>query len=194
MTSASTITPSALEAASKAAAALYTPSTPHARLVSLPLPLGIVFGDAGEEVVFVEELAPGGSAAAAGTVAVGDVVLGVAIPYGPCLRPLDGDGLAGVVAAVRTRPDGVMHLEVATWPGGPVAAAEARSAASDEALEMSWEDMAAVVADVEVDTYEVLTAEEAAEMDGSDERSWEALGEGGGWDNFESPEAFFAAK
>lgn len=184
-----------------AAAAVYSSSVPGARLVTLPLPMGLVFADAGWGVVVVEAVTPGGSAATVGGVAVGDVVTAVALPYGPCLRPLvpadeGGEGLDEVVEAVRGRVDGVMHLEVVTVPGGAAAAVAERAATSLAEKERAWEDMAGVVAAVEADgTYETA-APDADEEDGDDERGdgWAALGGGRPWDAYDTPEAFFSAE
>lgn len=191
----------AVAAAADAAAAIYSPSVPGARLVTLPLPMGLVFADAGCGVVMVEEVTPGGSAATVGGVAVGDVVTSVALPYGPCLRPLlpadeGGEGLDEVVEAVRGRVDGVMHLEVVAWPGGAAAAVEERASIAAGMEERTWEAMAEVVNVVEDDGSYEAAAPDADEDDGDDDRGdgWAELGGGRPWDAYDSPEEFFAAE
>ncbi|GAB0491507.1 hypothetical protein MMPV_002761 [Pyropia vietnamensis] len=191
----------AVAAAAEAAAEVYSPSVPGARLVTLPLPMGLVFADAGLGVVMVEAVTPGGSAAKVGGVAVGDVVTSVALPYGPSLRPLrsadeGGEGLSEVVEAVRGRVDGVMHLEVVAWPGGAAAAVEKRAAMSAGIEEETWEAMAEVVAAVEDGGSYETAAPDADEDDDDDDRGdgWAELGGGRPWDAYDSPEAFFAAE
>lgn len=163
--------------------------------------MGLVFSDAGWGVVVVEAVSPGGSAATAGSVVEGDVVTAIALPYGPCLRPLlpaeqGGEGLDEVVEAVRGRADGVMHLEVVTLPEGPAAIVAQRAATTSGAEERAWEDMADVVLAAEADATYEAAAPDADEEDGDDELgdAWAALGGGRPWDAYDSPEAFFAAE
>ena len=90
---------------------------PGAKLVSVPLPLGVYLEEAEDGVVYVDEIAEGGNAENHGLLPVGSAVLAVSIPYGDAVVPVpEENGLLAVETQIRTRGEEEKDFRVIILP------------------------------------------------------------------------------